>query len=59
MMRIIDYKVVRNTSIFDLRDEVLQLAFLGWEPLGGICVTQMKSEAVIVGQAMIKREGEE
>ena len=53
--KIIDYRVVKNGSSFDIGTDILLLISKGYYPLGGVCVVSNDGR-LIHYQAMVKYE---
>jgi len=52
---IVDYKIIKNCSIYNLEKEVLSYIESGWQPIGGICIYISASTATTYFvQAIIK-----
>lgn len=57
MRDIIDYRVLRSTNASEMHDKVLEYIGAGWQPLGGVSITEMDGSYTYV-QAVVKYASE-
>lgn len=55
-MKIIDYGVIDATNPQDLRNKVKTYLDSGWEPQGGVAVSQNPMSGTIYAQAIVRVE---
>ena len=55
-MKIIDYKIVERRSPYDLELYIKSALLQGWQPLGGVNVTQEPDQKPFFTQVVVKYE---